>query len=226
MNTQEHISTLLDIYERFGDNAQKALDFVNNNIEKSATHAPLVSAVACDKRIPDGVYYLLKDGLYVPVGRRVIFPISPESISAIGIAHDEHYFSVPLDWNYGKSRLLNKDKYPEDEYCQREIEAILDWDFVKHTKHLKELGLAIELKDGHYLPTMPVFGAIYHNREALNEALKYAGAEEFDFSEDFWFAQRYSVSAAWFFSGDSRTLYNGGVYIAFQCGAVSLWKPV
>ncbi len=224
MKTNQDIPTLLDIYERFGDNAQKALDFVNNNIEKSAAPAPLVSAVACDKRIPDGVYYLLKNGLYVSVGW-VISPISPESISAIGIAHDGHYLSVPLNWNYGKSRLLEKDEYPKDEYCQKEIEAILDWDFVKHTNHLKELGLAIELKDGHYLPTLPVFGAMYHNREALNEALKYAGAEEIDFSECFWFAQRYNVYYAWFFSGSNRTLNVNNVYGAYQCGAVSLWEP-
>ena len=102
----------------------------------------------------------------------------------------------------------------------------MDWDFVKHTNHLKELGLAIELKNGHYLPTMPVFGAMYHNREALNEALKYAGAEEIDFSEDFWFAQRYNVNYAWIFNGNYRYLTYIYVYYTYQCGAVSLWKPV
>lgn len=207
---------LLDIYERFGDNAQKALDFAKRNTEEYNPSNDQVSG----QSIANGVYTIYEDGTSMPAKSA-----KKGKISRIGIAHDGHYFSVPLNWNYGKSRLLEKDKYPEDEYCQKEIEAILDWDFVKHTDHLKELGLAIELKEGHYLPTMPVFGAMYHNREALNEALKYAGAEEIDFSEDFWFAQRYNVYYAWFFNGDPRSLYYSSVYGTIQCGAVSLWKP-
>ena len=219
MKTNQDISALLDIYERFGDKAQKALDFVNRNIvENVATPAPSVPAITSGNRIPDGVYYILQDGSHSTTR-----PCACE-ISAIGIAHDGHYFSVPLDWNYGKSRLLKKDKYPEDEYCQQEIEAIMDWDFIKHTNHLKELGLSIDLKEGHYLPTMPVFGAMYKNRKCLNEALLAAGAEEIDFDEDFWLAQRYGVYYAWLFNGTSRLLHFN-VYNTYQVGAVALWEP-
>lgn len=215
MNT-EHISDLLDIYERFGDNAQKALDFAKRNTDERNPSNDQVSG----QSIANGVYIIYEDDTFLPAESA-----KKGKISRIGIALDGHYFSVPLDWNYGKSRLLEKDKYPEDEYCQREMEAIMDWDFVKHTNHLKELGLAIELKDGHYLPTIPVFGAMYKNRKCLNEALLAAGAEEIDFDEDRWCAQRCNVDNAWCFNGGNRYLDGSYVNRALQCGAVSLWNP-
>ena len=219
MNYQDHFSGLLDIYERFGDNAQKALDFVKKNI--AMQECSIFNTSVSDNRISDGVYYILKDGTYIQSSENC----DSDDVQAIGIAHDGHYFAVPLDGNYGESRLLKNDKYPEDDYCQKEIDAIMDWDFVKHTNHLKELGLAIDLKEGHYLPVAPVWGAMYKNREALNKALKHVCADEIDFSDCFWFAQRYYVNNAWYFYGYDGSLNYTNVSNTSRAQAVALWDP-
>lgn len=221
MNT-EHISDLLDIYERFGDNAQKALDFVKKNIAKVT---PVLRTAPLQPYVPNGVYFIFNDDYYVLASDHISMDASNSRIKAIGIAHDGHCFSVPLDWNYGESSLLKKDEHHEDECCQREIEAIMDWDFVKHTNHLKELGLAIDLKEGHYLPTIPVFGAMYKNRKYLNVALITAGTEGIDFDKDFWFAQRRNFYEVWFFDGESHTFYLNNASEEYHVVSVSPWEP-
>ena len=106
-----------------------------------------------------------------------------------------------------------------------ECDALLDWDFVKHTRHIQELGTPIKLKEGHFLPIAPVFLAMYGNKENLNAALAFAGAEVIDFSLDYWFAERYNVDHAWFFYGTNRYLSYYYVNTTFQVGAVVLWEP-
>lgn len=171
--------------------------------------------------LPNGVYAVYADGSYKPYASGM----DVTGVAMIGIAHDGHYFGVPLDWNYGNQRLLKEDRYPNDEHCVREADMLLNWDFVGETEYLKSLGLAFTLKPGHYIPTGPVFLAMYANRNQLNAALAAAGADEIDFGEDFWFAQRCNVYIAWIFYGAYRTLNVNYVSNAFQVGAVALWEP-
>lgn len=149
---------------------------------------------------------------------------SLEDVKMIGIVYDGHSFGIPLDGSYGKQRLLKKDSYPKDEYCQCECEALADWDFVKHTNHLKRLGLAFEIKDGHYLPTAPVWIAIYKCRDTINKILQQLNATPIDFEEDYWFAQRCGVSGAWSFVGSIGILNHGYVNGGYQVQAVTLWN--
>ena len=169
----------------------------------------------------NGVYIVYRDGGYEEFDGDNI----KENASFIGIAFDGHTFGVPLDHDYGKRRLLKEDNYPLDEHCLSEADALLNWDFVGETEYLKQLGLAFELKEGHYLTTAPVFLAEYAFKEELNKALKYLGAKEIDFRADRWFAQRSSVYIAWFFSGYYGNLYNNLVNLANQVGAVTPWNP-
>lgn len=171
--------------------------------------------------LPNDVYAVYADGSYKPYAASM----DVTGIVMIGIAHDGHYFGLPCDWNYGNQRLLKKNEYERDSHCVREADMLLNWDFVGETEYLKSLGLAFELKPGHYLPTGPVFMAMYANRNQLNAALAAAGAEEIDFREDFWFSQRYYVYGAWFFYGGTRSLNFSTVSYGLQVGAVSLWEP-
>lgn len=171
--------------------------------------------------IKNGVYVVYQDGSYEVFNGKN----SKENISMIGIAQDGHTFGVPLDHDYGRHPLLKNEFNEYNEHCKEEVDAMLNWDFVGETEHLKKLGLAFDLKDGHYLPTMPVFLAQYAERMQLNKALSYADAEEIDFSVSRWFSQRYNVNNAWIFFGYSRGLGNYYVNTTVQVGAVALWEP-
>ena len=209
---------LLSVYERFGSKAQEALDFVRRNLKpQDGIKTTIVGVMP----IENGVYVVHKDGSYEEFDGENLM----DDVAMIGIAYEGHTFGVPLDYDYGEQRLLKKGEYPDDEHCLNEVEALLNWDFKGETEYLKQLGLAFELKEGHYLPTIPVFLAMYCHRKNLNMALSLAGAEEIDFSAYRWFATRGSVNSAWFFDGWYGLLDYGDVYYAIRSQAVALWNP-
>lgn len=144
----------------------------------------------------------------------------------VRIWHDGHTFKVLKNWDRGLCSLLSEDGRKEsvqnEERLQNEVEALLDWDFVGATKHIQILGTDITLDEGEYLPTAPVFLAMYKYKDELNATLKSMGAEEIDFSEDTWFAQRYSLLSAWTFYGRNGSLGNGNVGSALRTIAVAL----
>lgn len=216
---EKNMEELLSVYERFGSKAQEALDFARRNMKPlDGIKATIVSIVPPE----NGVYVVHKDGRYDEFNGENLM----DDVDMIGIAYDGHTFGVPLDHDYGEQRLLKEDEYPEDEHCLNEVDALLNWDFKGETEYLKQLGLAFELKDGHYLPTMPVFLAMYFHRKNLNMALSLAGAKEIDFRAYRWFATRYGAYGAWFFyGGDGLLNYGYGVYDAFRSQAVALWNP-
>ena len=224
---------LLDVFERFGDKAQEAWDFVRRNesekvFDKSVEdmekkHANEVPSPATGI-LPNGVYFVLKDGSFMPHDIDGEFP-EESSIAFIGISHDTHKFGVPINGNKGEWPLLNcGTKYPaKDDECMNEADAILDWDFVGATKHIQKLGTDIPLGENEFLPTAPVFLAMYKNSVALNDALKYAGGKAIDFSKDCWFGRRYNSNNAWTFNGGSGYLHNGHVNGSYLVQAVTLW---
>lgn len=149
-----------------------------------------------------------------------------QEADGVRIWHDGHTFKVPFDWDKGKHTLLTQEGYErskeDKERLQNEADALLDWDFVAATEKIQELGTDIPLGENEYLPTAPVYLAMYEYRKMLNEALREAGAKEIDFSKDAWFAQRYGAYGAWYFIGDYGRLDGNGVNHAFACRAVTL----
>ena len=228
---QERTSILLDIYERFGDKAQQALDFVSNNLNNDKAFGEVPAGQGCetikfnsrDDILPNGVYIVLNNGDFYRYTKDE--SVTKSVVKHIGIAYDGHYFGIPLDWSYGRKKLLKRDDHPKDEYCQTEIQALAEWDFVKHTDHLKDLGLAFDLKDGHYLYTPAMWVAIYSMKDEVNAALKAVGAEEINFKECYWFAERFNVNTCFVFGGYSVRLGIIIVHNAAQVGAVTLWNP-
>ena len=208
---------LFELYRDFGDNAQKALDFVRKNEAECKAKPTIEVTPSISETRKNGVYLLLNSGEIVPYTAD-----NCESVNMIAIFHDGHSFGVPLDGDLGKHPLLKSDKHPKDSFCVNECRTLLDWDFVGNTKHIQELGTDIPLKEGQYLPTAPVWLAMYANKDALNNALKDCGGIPIDFTKDYWFAQRYNVVNAWFFYGTNGTLGDYGyVCSSFSVRAVS-----
>ena len=152
--------------------------------------------------------------------------VYPEE-DGVRIWHDGHTFKVLKKWDKGKHALLTDEGYEKSkqntERLQNEAEALMDWDFVGATEHIQELGTDIPLDKGEFLPTAPVYLAMYKYKDELNAALKAMGAEEIDFSEDAWFAQRYYAYHAWLFDGTSGYLYYGfDVNSAYRVRALAL----
>lgn len=166
--------------------------------------------------------WLEKHGEQTPSGWRAN-GVYPEE-NGVRIWHDGHTFKVLKNWDRGVCPLLSeegrKESMQNKERLQDEVEALLDWDFVGATKHIQELGTDIPLDEGEFLPTAPVFLAMYKYKDELNATLKSMGAEEIDFSENTWFAQRCNAGSAWFFNGGYLGTYN--VRNAFRARALAL----
>lgn len=205
----ENQKLLLELYREFGDNAQKALDFVMKN-EADGKVKPT------SETRKNGVYLLLNSGEIVPYTAG-----NCKNVNMIAIFHDGHSFGVPLDGDLGEHQLLKSDKHPVDSFCVNECQAILDWDFIGNTKHIQELGTDIPLKEGQYLLTAPLWLAMYANKDALNDALKGCGGTPIDFTKGYWLAHRCTENSAWNFGGTNGSLRSNYVYSSFSVRAVS-----
>lgn len=215
---------LLDIFERFGNDAQAAIDFVRKN-EKKEEAATVANPIVFNKKddiLPNGVYIVLKNGDFY---RYYKDEESYDNVDFIGIAHDGHTFGVPLNGNLGEHQLLKSQKKPKDDKCVCEIEALIDWDFVSATKHIQELGTDIPFGENQYMPTAPVWIAMYANKENLNSALSEYDGTPIELTENYWFAQRYSSTDAWFFSGNNGILNDYSCTYELIVQAVVLWNP-
>ena len=221
----ERQNFLVSLYREFGDKAQKALDFIEandgNQVIKITPSAgqPYVGTRA------NGVYILLEDDTLVPFTRDMPGP-DEQPAQMIVVYHDGHSFGIPFDGDLGESKLLNRDDIPKDDHCLGDFEALLNWDFVGETKHIQELGTPIKLPEGYYLPTSAVWVAIYANRIDINNALRHFGGNPIDFSDDYWFAERYGVYYARGFGGNGGHLISTDVCYAYRVQAVTLYPNI
>ena len=213
-----------DTCRRFGSNKSDALSlsevfYAGVEAQKEIEQKPATP-------LANGVYYVTKDGGYVKTTNTTAV-IEGNQVEKLGIAHDGHYFAIPLNWDiYGPTRLTNKDSYPEDEYCMNEVEALVEWDFVKHTRHIQELGTPINLQDGHYIPTLAVLLAMFANKDGINGALNSLGVEKINWCSYFWSCLRNGTVFAWYAGGGGGFFGNGYMYGAYVCVPVSLWEPL
>lgn len=225
----DRISSLVNFKEELEDNFPELKESEDERLRKAVLK--LTEGIPAEEVLKeygltpsDVEKWLEKQGKQMPSGWRAN-GVYPEK-DGVRIWHDGHTFKVLKNWDRGVCPLLSKDGRKESvqnvERLQNEVEALLDWDFVGATKHIKILGTDIPLGEGEYLPTAPVFLAMYKYKDELNATLKSMGAEEIDFSEDCWSAQRYNANGAWLFSGNSGVLYYRNVVDALRAIAVAL----
>ena len=202
---------LLDLYREFGSDAQEALDFVVKNSHVLNIGDMMLlphdegRIITVDKPEPisfekpaDGVYIIFKTGQYVPFDKDADY--NKEDVKYIGFVHDGHAFAVGLK-DLGEYSLVKKGAkcpidHPSYRYC--ECDALLDWEFVKRTKHIQELGTDIPLAEGEYLPSLPMLVVMFHYRGEINEALESVGGEPFDEDSGYWSVTEYSAYNAWY----------------------------
>ena len=197
-NMTENQKMRLELYREFGEDAQKALDFIMAG-EKREVSKPAPVAVASGNTVPNGLYLVYEDGGYKPyTGDND--KSDAKGVKYIGIVHDGHSFCVALK-DLGKYALVqDTDKCPSEHpsYRRRECDALLDWECVERTKHIQEIGTDIPLADGECIPALPMVVLMCHYAEnGLNEALKFVGGEPFDMEEYYWSVTEYSSNYAW-----------------------------
>lgn len=207
----KHELNLLNPAEKFVNDDKKK--FIK--ITPSADHGPRAN----------GVYILLDGDTLVPFTRDMPGP-DEQPAQMIVVYHDGHSFGIPFDGDLGESKLLNRDDIPKDDHCLSDFEALLNWDFVGETKHIQELGTPIKLPEGYYLPTSAVWVAIYANRIEINNALMHFGGNPIDFSDCYWFAERFNVYHARLFHGSAGILYSVYVYNTLRVQAVTLYPNI
>ena len=170
------------------DLAKKVLEFVNGESARQPQKKPW--------RLEIDIYVIYTDGSYEPyTGAN-----STENVKYIGVVYDGHPFAITLK-DLGKYPLVREDAKCPDEhpfYRDTECEALIDWEFIERTKHIQEVGTDIPLKEGEYIPSLPMLVVMRAWAEKINEALEYVGGEPFDMEECYWSVTEYSRSIARF----------------------------
>lgn len=205
-----------ELFDKLNDvqKAKAAYDFVMGNDVMQTKPAPLPGYV------PNGVYIVYNDGTYIPFSSDA----PKDNAKFVGVAYNGHTFGVFR--KVGDYKLLPSTNIPKDDLCQDEYQALIDWDFVKHTDHIFKLGCEIPLVEGEYLPTAPMFVVIANlANQGLNDALKHIGLDPIDLDGYYWFAQRCNASFAWYFYGAYGSLYGFTVTNVLTVQAVVLWNP-
>ena len=176
--------------------------------------------------IENGVYIVLKDGKHKSLNEPVTY--KQEDVAFIGLAYDGHTFGVPMCGSKGRYPLINTPRHaaPKDDLCfENEWDALMEWDFVKHTKHIQEIGTDIPLEEGEYLPTLACLMVMFHYQEQLNEALEFVGGKQIDFGSYIWSCVRYNSYRAWYAHGYYGFFSGYYMYGTNQAVPLSLWEP-
>ena len=180
----------LSIYREFGDNAQKAYNFVFGTTQCSNdSHS-----------IKDGVYIIYKDGSYELFNGEN----KKDDVSKIGLVMGEKKIAIGLKDKGSYSLTNDNDDEECGKYYDNSIDAISDWDGEKNTEHIKSIGTDIPLDDGEFIPSAGQIGFINLFLKSVNEALKYVGGEKLEGYH--WTSTEGSPESAWSMSLDDGTL--------------------
>ena len=193
----------LETFREFKDDAQKAYDFIMAGENKNGGTEQV--ATVQQVKGQDGIYLVYDDGSYKPyTGSNE--KKDAKGVKYIGLVEDGHPFCIALK-DLGSFQLLRDGvKCPSNSpfYLPREVDALHDWECVKRTKHIQELGTDIPLADGEYIPALPMLVAICRNVKEINKALEFAGGTPFDMDEYYWSVTEgssYTACRVYFLSG-------------------------
>ncbi len=213
---------LLDIFERFGDNAQKALNFVRANSENDgvATVTP-----SDNSGMENGVYIVYPDG-----SSRLFDKSLPKTPGMrVGICHDGHRWLIGTD--YG-DMAWTKDDVSELENNERVIceewEMMFHWEDAawRYRESLGKFWSHIPFKDDETMPTgaMVLTQEYYARYDLLNDALEFCGLPEYETYFDRWLAERGYEHFARTFYGCEGDLGSEVVSGSYRVQAVAKWN--
>lgn len=181
----------LSLYREFGENAQKAYNFIFGTTQSNTdTHS-----------IKDGIYIIYKDGSYELFNRKN----KKEKVSKIGLVLGEKKICIGLK-NKGTFYLTNnEDNERNRRYFDDSIDAFSDWNGYVNTKYIKSVGTDIPLNKGEFIPSIGQIGFINLFLKSINEALIYVGGEKI--KGRYWSSTESSPSLAWGFDFDDSSPY-------------------
>jgi len=174
---------------------REAYKFLTEDEQMPMSPVPIVFK---DDAIPeDGIYLVYGDNSYCKFDKSC----KKEGIKYVGIIHNRHAFSVALE-DLGEYQLLKDDVECEEEskfYLPRECDALNDWECEKRTKRIQDIGTDIPLKDGEYIPALPMVVAMcYWAKRGLNDALEFAGGKPLRMDSGYWSVTECSSNYAWY----------------------------
>ena len=229
MNKEE----LLELYREFGDDAQKALDFVVKNspvlmisdqVPATDEGGKIIFKPEVAEKPKGGIYIIFRDGQYKLFEKDAA--INKDDVKYIGVIYDGHSFAIALK-DLGEFQLVKDGvKCPSNHplYRDAECEALIDWECIEHTKHIQELGTDIELPDGEYIPSLPMLVVMRAWAEKINEALEFVGGELFDMGSSYWSCTEYGSTGAWYVSFHSGYVLTTGKYYSYVVRPVAAFN--
>lgn len=180
--------TLLSIYERFGDKSQDAIDFIKRN--------QLSSIPNCDcKHTSYSICLSYKDGhleKFVgdnPKNGVVGVTIVDGSGGVFTLSHKNLLGSLVKD--------TKKCELDHSRYFKREVDALIDIDYLSGTRHLKDCGCTMDIPEGFYIPTLAQLVLIVRHIDEVNKALEYIGHDKIKTNDWYWSCTEAGRSDAW-----------------------------
>ena len=211
MNEEQKLR--LDLLGACGYNieaARKCLEFVRgeeNNREQRKI------------KLLDGVYLIDEYEELVPFDGKE--KVGMGLVTHIGIVQGSHSVAIALHDVSEKKVTLTARESEKDHggYKYEYMYAVEDWDGNFNTERLKQIGLAIELEDGEYIPALAELYLINLNQDAINAAMRFAGGQEL--KGWYWSSTEKNATQMW-----GLYLVNGNACIQDKATSTGRVRPV
>lgn len=217
---KKNVEYLTSLYREFGDNAQKALDFIEKNVNENnggkTDSCANNGGKMCAASTPS---------LFTRESVRIFDYAKGEFVTKEDVGnHDKDNLKVVVCHQNGTfiiskhdtKRLSLKTKNETNNYIEEECKAIFDFDGKKNTELLIKAGLDIDLPEGYYIPSLGELVVMRRNIKEVNDCLKLVGGDEFDMDSVYWSSTEYNRYIAWyvyFNSGYVNSYYKYGQYV-------------
>lgn len=221
LSTEQKIR--LGLYQAFKGDAEKAYDFIMQSAQVTPTHwMPLPETSTND----DGIYFIDEYGRVIKFNdSEPETPRDTSYITHIGIIEGSRSLKVSVKafeaqvQNYNFERDNIKDF---SGYIKCELDALMDWDGEKNTKHILTQcpALESELKDGEYIPSLGQLAFIWHHRHQINKALNFIGYNPLSW-RTIWSSTEYDAVNGWNVDFTDGSVYYACKYITYNIRAVA-----
>lgn len=207
LSTEQKIR--LGLYQAFKDDAEKAYDFIMQSAQVTPTQWMPLPGTSTNE---DGIYFIDEYGRAIKFNdSEPEIPRDTSYITYIGIIDGSRSLKVSVkafeahvqDYDFERDSIKDFSRY-----IKCELDALMDWDGEKNTKHILTQCPALEneLKDGEYIPSLGQLAFIWHHRHQINKALNFIGYNPLSW-DTIWSSTEYDAANGW-----NVGFTNGNVY--------------
>lgn len=216
---KKSVEYLTSLYREFGDNAQKALDFIEKNVnENNVGTGSCGSSIANIIEVPVPAFYTGEKVFIYDYYKKEF--VTKEDV----VNHDKDNLEVIVCHQNGVFVVAKHDtksfkletEDATDNYIDEECKALFDFNGKKNTELLIKAGLNIDLPEGYYMPSLGELVVMRRNIEEVNECLKLVGGDELNLDSGYWSSTEYYRNLAWgvdFNSGNVGYSNKNGQYV-------------